>query len=829
MNMKYNPAEIEKKWQKRWEKEGTYHIDVTDPVHKLYCLVMFIYPSASKLHIGHWFNYGPTDTWARFKKLTGKRVFQPMGYDAFGLPAENAAVKTGVHPHKSTQENIEDIRIQLKRIGAMYDWRYEIDTSVPEYYTWTQWLFLTLYKNGNAYRAKAPVNWCPSCQTVLANEQVIEGLCERCSSPVNKKDLVQWFFRITNYADELLEHLDNLDWPEKTKLMQRNWIGKSTGVEIQFTITDTGDALKVFTTRPDTLFGVTYMVLAPEHPLVSKITTPENKEHVARYIEQASKKTEIDRQAIDREKTGVPTGAYAVNPINDEKIPVWIADYVLYSYGTGAVMAVPGHDERDFEFAKQFDLPIRNVILEPGKNEHEPLEKAYIDEGTMIQSGAYTGMDSKTGIEKISDELEERGVGKRKINYRLRDWLVSRQRYWGAPIPIIHCDTCGEVPVPEDQLPVELPTDVDFKPTGESPLARSESYMNTTCPKCGSGAKRDPDTMDTFVCSSWYYLRFPSATLDTAPFDKETTNQWLPVDKYVGGAEHAVMHLLYARFITKALRDAGYIGFDEPFLSLVHQGTITNQGAKMSKSKGNVVNPNSFIDRYGSDVFRMYLMFMGPYEEGGDWSDAGIVGIDRFVRRVYHLIIENTSYLAGKFRDDRILFDTLESDARNLYRKCHQTIKKLSVDTERFQFNTAIAALMELLNEISRYTQSMHQRSDIEKTVFVHTIRNFIIMVAPFAPHLAEEVWEMCGQTESIFTSATWPRCDESALNIEEVTIVAQVNGRIRAKFVVSAGTDQNVLKEMTLSNENIKRYIDGKQIVKAIIVKDKLVNLVVR
>ncbi len=827
--MKYNPSEVERKWQDRWEQEGTYHIDVRDASNKLYCLVMFIYPSAAKLHIGHWFNYGPTDTWARFKKLQGSRVFQPMGYDAFGLPAENAAVKTGIHPRKSTQENINDIRIQLKRIGTMYDWRYEIDTSVPEYYKWTQWLFLTLYKTGKAYRAKAPVNWCPGCQTVLANEQVVEGFCERCGTQVIKKDLVQWFFKITDYADELLEDLDRIDWPEKTKIMQRNWIGKSTGVEIQFTVDGNGDELNVFTTRPDTLFGVTYMVLAPEHPLVEKMTIPEYKERVEKYIEEAQKKTEIDRQSLEREKTGVPTGAYAVNPINNEKIPIWIADYVLYSYGTGAVMAVPGHDERDFEFAKTFNLPIRNVILEPGKNEKDTLEEAYIGEGTMIQSGNYTGIDSKTGIEKISDEIEERGIGKRKVNYRLRDWLVSRQRYWGAPIPIVHCPKCGEVSVPEDQLPVELPMDVDFKPGGESPLARSQEYINTSCPNCSGDAKRDADTMDTFVCSSWYYLRFPSADLETAAFDKEITNKWLPVDKYVGGAEHAVMHLLYARFITKALRDAGYLSFDEPFQSLIHQGTITNRGAKMSKSRGNVVNPNTFIESYGSDVFRMYLMFMGPYEEGGDWSDSGIVGIDRFVKRVYNMVQENKTYLAESGRNGQIVFTELEGDARNLYRKCHQTIKKVTDDTDTFQFNTAIAALMELLNEVSRYSQNLNERSDIERAVYAHAVYNFIIMVSPFAAHLAEEMWEMCGQTESIFSKPNWPGYDNTAIAAEEVTIVAQINGKIRAKFVVPAGTSEDTLKEMALSDDKIKRHMNDKQLVKAIVVKDKLVNLVVR
>jgi leucyl-tRNA synthetase len=827
--MKYDPKNIEQKWQHRWENEGVYHIDVTDATRKLYCLTMFIYPSASKLHIGHWFNYGPTDTWARFKKLQGWRVFEPMGYDAFGLPAENAAVKTGIHPHESTQQNINDIRVQLKRIGAMYDWRYEIDTSVPEYYTWTQWLFLTLYKQGKAYRAKAPVNWCPNDHTVLANEQVVDGACERCGTQVVKKDLVQWFFKITDYADELLEHLDKIDWPEKTKLMQRNWIGRSTGVEIAFTVEGSGETIRVFTTRPDTLFGVTYMVLAPEHPLLEKMTTDAQRAEVDAYVTAARTKSEIDRQSVDREKTGVFTGAYAVNPINNETVPIWTADYVLYTYGTGAVMAVPGHDERDFEFAKKFDLPIRKVIVEPGTEETAPLEEAYTGQGAMINSGKYNGLDSGIGIEKISDDIESGNIGTRRVNYRLRDWLVSRQRYWGAPIPIIHCPSCGEVPVPDNELPVELPHDADFRPGGESPLARNEAFMKTICPKCGGKAERDPDTMDTFVCSSWYYLRFPSANLAGEPFDKEITNSWLPVDKYVGGAEHAVMHLLYARFITKVLRDAGYLHFDEPFTSLVHQGTITNRGAKMSKSRGNVVNPDSFVNTYGSDVFRMYLMFMGPYEEGGDWSDSGIVGIDRFVKRTYHVVQQTKEYLGDVDPEQAIRFGDLEGDARALYRKCHQTIKKVTEDTEKFQFNTAIAALMELLNEISPFSQTIDGRTAIERTVFASVVRHFIILTAPYAPHLAEEVWELIGNTESIFFGSPWPEYDEEAVAADTVTVVAQVNGKIRAKFAVPVGTDEDTLKEMAFADENIKRYLNNKQLVKAIVVPNKLVNLVIR
>jgi leucyl-tRNA synthetase len=828
--MKYNAVEIEAKWQKRWEENSIFQIDLADTTRKLYCLVMFIYPSSDRLHIGHWFNYGPTDTWARLKMLQGHRVFEPMGYDAFGLPAENAAVRTGVHPSESTRANIEDIRRQLKRIGAMYDWRYEIDTSTPEYYKWTQWLFLQLYKMKKAYRANAPVNWCPNDKTVLANEQVIDGACERCGTQVIKRDLTQWFFKITDYADELLEMLDTLDWPEKTKLMQRNWIGKSKGIEIIFKVGDTDTSFGVFTTRPDTLFGVTYAVLAPEHRLVKEITTDEYRTSVEAYIEQTRRETEIDRQSLDREKTGVPTGAFAINPINNEKIPIWIADYVLYSYGTGAVMAVPGHDERDFEFAKKFGLPIIKVILQPGKQEDDPLEEAYTGTGIMISSGEYNGLDSEIGIERISDALEKIKIGKRKINYRLRDWLVSRQRYWGAPIPIVHCPQCGEVPVPEDQLPVLLPKDVDFLPGGESPLARCQEYINTVCPNCGRPAQRDADTMDTFVCSSWYYLRFPNPNLDDRPFDTELIKKWLPVDKYVGGAEHAVMHLLYARFITKALRDAGYLEFDEPFQSLVHQGTITHAGAKMSKTRGNVINPDQFVDSYGSDVFRMYLMFMGPYEEGGDWSDTGIVGIDRFVRRFYQIVEDQKNTLETfRYSTETMSLDRFEGNARSLYRKMNLTIKKVSEDTEKFQFNTAIAAMMELLNELIKFVQQNKNRTESENRLLARCIQNTILLISPFAPHLAEELWEMAGNPTGIFEGSRWPSYNTDALEADEITIVAQINGKIRSRIILPAGLPEDTLKRIVFEDEHMKRHLDGKRIVKVIVVPNKLVNVVVK
>ena len=632
--MRYPFSEIEAKWQKHWEENKTYKTNFDKIDNKLYCLVMFIYPSGSKLHCGHWYNYGPTDSWARYKRLKGYNVFEPMGYDAFGLPAENYAIKTGIHPYDSTMTNIDDIRNQLKNIGCMYDWDSELMTCVPEYYRWNQWLFLQLYKKGLAYRKNAPVNWCPKDQTVLANEQVqSDGTCERCGTVVVQKNLTQWFFKITEYADQLLEGLEQINWPDKTKLMQRNWIGKSVGTEVNFKIDGNDEQITVFTTRPDTLFGVTYVVIAPEHSLVDKITTEEYKSKVSDYRDSIKSLTEIERTSTVKEKTGVPTGAFAINPVNGEKIPIWIADYALLTYGTGCVMAVPAHDERDFEFAAKFDLNIRKVILAPETKPEEQLKEAYTGIGEMINSGKFDGLQSDVCIDKISDFLEENKLGKRKVNYRLRDWLISRQRYWGTPIPIVHCPKCGEVPVDEKDLPVELPYEVEFNPKGESPLATNENFINVKCPKCGTDAKRDPDTMDTFVDSSWYYFRYLNPKYSENLFDEKLAENWMPVDMYVGGAEHATMHLLYARFIHKFLRDIGLTKADEPFSNLIHQGTITNQGAKMSKSKGNVVNPDDFTKVYGADVFRLYLMFMGPYELGGDWSDKGISGTDRFVQR----------------------------------------------------------------------------------------------------------------------------------------------------------------------------------------------------
>lgn len=812
----YPFAEIEKKWQKRWEEEKRYRIDMDRVEKKLYCLVMFIYPSGDKLHIGHWYNYGPTDTWARFKRMQGYNVFEPMGYDAFGLPAENYAIKQGVHPAVSTAGNISTIRKQLKAMGTMYDWSKEINTSDPQYYKWTQWFFLLLYKNGLAYRKKAPVNWCPSCQTVLANEQVIEGRCERCETEVTRKELEQWFFRITAYADKLLEGLDRIDWPEKTVSMQKNWIGRSEGASIKFPVAGYDETIEVFTTRPDTLWGVTYMVLAPEHPLVGKITTLECSKKVEQYIAEVNKETEIDRTSVDKEKTGVFTGGYCINPVNEDKVPIWIADYVLSTYGTGAVMAVPGHDERDFEFAEKFQLPIREVISPDGE-EHEKLDAAYVDSGVMIQSGSFTGEQSDTGISKVIQYLEEQGWGKACVNYKLRDWLISRQRYWGAPIPVVVCKKCGIVPVPEDQLPVLLPEKVEFTGSGESPLLTNEEWVNTSCPACGEKARREVDTMDTFVCSSWYYLRFPNPDIQTAAFDTDVVQKWLPVDQYVGGAEHAVMHLMYARFFMKVLYDLGYVHQDEPFAKLIHQGVITNQGAKMSKSRGNVINPDRYIDECGSDVFRMYMMFMGSYTDGGDWSDEGIQGMNRFLNRVWRLF---------EMIDDAPPQGDEKERIGDLDQKRHYAIKMVTQDLNRFHFNTAISRIMELVNALYLYIQDV--QPDLQnRNVVNDVLKTLIQLIAPFAPHLGEELWHRTGFDDSVFDSK-WPVWDERKLKVETATVVIQINGKLRSQIQVENNLEDQLVQEIALNDLKVKKYTEGKKIRKIIVVKNKLVSIVV-
>lgn len=820
--MKYPFSEIESKWQKYWEEKKVYETDLSDINKKLYHLNMFIYPSGSKLHTGHWYHYGPSDSWARYKKLKGFNVFEPMGYDAFGLPAENYAIQTGIHPYDSTMKNIEDIRSQLKKMGCMYDWKAELMTCVPEYYKWNQWLFLQLYKKDLAYRKNAPVNWCPNDQTVLANEQVQpDGTCERCGTVVIQKNLTQWFFKITNYAEELLSGLEKINWPEKTKLMQKNWIGKSLGAEVSFKVADSKNEIKVFTTRPDTLFGATYMVLAPEHSLVDEIAAADFKSGVEKYRDSIKSLSEIDRTSTVKEKTGVFTGAYAVNPVNNKKIPIWIADYVLMTYGTGAIMAVPAQDERDWEFAKKFDLEIVRTVQPPEDFEGG----AYLGDGKAINSDFLNGLLVDEAKKKIIQWLEEKQIGTKKINYRLRDWLISRQRYWGTPIPIIHCKNCGEVPVDENDLPVELPYEVDFRlnKSGESPLAANENFINVKCPKCGGkNAKRDADTMDTFVDSSWYYFRYLNPHKHEKIFDKDKADKWIPVDMYVGGAEHATMHLLYARFIHKFLRDLGLTNSDEPFLNLIHQGTITNQGAKMSKSKGNVVNPNDFTRKYGSDVFRLYLMFMGPYELGGDWSDKGIAGTERFVQRVYELF-NNFKNISDEINSkNKFDISSLTEEEKIIYKKINQTIKKYDEEINNFRFNTAIASLMELLNELKNLEKA-------SKEIQIFTLKRFAVLLASVAPHLAEECWQLIGKEKSIFEDPVWFEVDENALIEESVNIAVQVNGKMRGTIQFPINSEKDKVKEIVLREEKIKKHIDGKQIVKEIFVKNKIYNIVVK
>ncbi|EHK2345187.1 leucine--tRNA ligase [Clostridium perfringens] len=809
---------IDKKWQDKWAESGLYKFDPNKEGEKLYVLEMFSYPSGSQLHAGHWFNYGPVDSWARFKRMQGYNVFQPMGFDAFGLPAENFAIKTGIHPQDSTIKNIAKMEEQLKAMGAMFNWENEVVTCSPEYYKWTQWLFLKLYEKGLAYRKKAPVNWCPSCQTVLANEQVVDGACERCSTEVTKKDLTQWFFKITDYADELLDKLDGLDWPEKTVSMQKHWIGRSTGSQVNFKVKDSDLNFDVFTTRVDTLCGVSYVVLAPENPLVDEIVSAEQKEAVENYKEEAKKQSDIERQSISREKTGVFTGAYAIHPLTGKEVPIWVGDYVLATYGTGAVMAVPAHDERDFAFAEKFNLPINRVIeAKDGSETNLP----FCEHGILVNSGEFDGLTTDEAKEKIVEKLASMGLGEKKVNFRLRDWLVSRQRYWGAPIPVVYCEECGIVPVPESQLPVELPYDVEFAPDGKSPLAKSEAFVNTTCPHCGKPAKRETDTLDTFVCSSWYYLRYPDNKNTEAPFNPELINKMLPVDKYVGGPEHACMHLLYARFITKALRDMGYLNFDEPFTSLTHQGLILGpDGLKMSKSKGNTISPDDYIKEYGADVFRMYLMFGFAYTEGGAWSDDGIKSVNRFVERIER-IIDTAREAISKGENNKTTMDNAEKEL-NYWR--HNTIKSVTDDTDKLQFNTAIARMMEFINALSKYTQEKEMNLDFLKDV----VSDYLRLLAPFAPHFSEEQWSLLGNSYSIFNEA-WPKFDPKALVKDEVEIAIQVNGKIKNKIMVSSDLDEEGIKAAALADEKIIASTEGKTVVKVIVIKGRLVNIVVK
>ncbi len=808
-------TKIDEKWQKRWEDTKLYQFHKENIDKKLYCLEMFSYPSGANLHVGHWYNYGLTDSWARLKRMQGYEIFQPMGFDAFGLPAENYAIKTGIHPKDSTEKNIQTMEVQLKKMGAMFDWDYEIKTCEPDYYKWTQWLFLKLYEHKLAYRKNAPVNWCDSCKTVLANEQVIDGECERCHSVVKRRDLTQWFFKITDYADELLDMLPKLDWPDKTKKIQTNWIGRSKGSKITFKIEGSDLEFEVFTTRADTLMGVTYVVLAPESPLTDKITTDEYRTAVEHYRDISSKMNEIDRLSTAKEKTGVFTGAYAIHPITGMRVQVWIADYVLASYGTGCVMAVPAHDERDYEFASKYNLHIKRVIK--GKDE-QPDDLPFTDDGILVDSGKYTGMTGEQAREEIVNDLKSKGAADFTINYRLRDWLVSRQRYWGAPIPIIYCDICGTVPVPEKDLPVELPYNVEFTPDGKSPLSKSEEFMNVKCPVCGKPAKRDPDTLDTFVCSSWYFLRYPDNKNNEAPFNKDLINKILPVDKYVGGAEHAAMHLLYARFVTKALRDMGFINFDEPFKSLVHQGQILGpDGYRMSKSRGNTISPDEYISEFGSDIFRLYLAFGFAYTEGGPWSEDGIKAISRFVNRMEKVTENCLQYDKDKtapVKEDRELLFVLNN-----------TIKSATDDAEKFQFNTTIARVMELVNALYKYEANAE---GINYTVYRECVEKMLVVVSPFAPHFAEEMWEKLGNTDSIF-NCTWPSYDESALIKDQIEIAVQINGKVKGRVLIDSGLDKTGMEETVLNNPEVLAMIGNQQPVKVVAVPGKLVNIVVK
>jgi leucyl-tRNA synthetase len=816
MTEKYDPVGIEKKWQQKWEADGIYKVHDDDPRPKYYALTMFPYTSGD-LHIGHWYPMAPSDVHARYRRMTGYNVLHPMGFDAFGLPAENAAIRHGIHPFTWTMDNIDKMRRQLKSTGAIYDWDREIITCLPKYYKWTQWFFLKLYEAGLAYRAKAPVNWCPNCQTVLANEQVVgEGVCERCDTPVIHRDLEQWFFRITRYADELLE-FDGIDWPEPIKIMQHNWIGKSYGTEISFGLEHPGveeKEIRVFTTRPDTTFGVTFMVLAPEHPLVEKLTLPERKTEVEAYVDRSKRQSEIERLSTEKEKDGVFTGAYCINRLNGMKVPIWIADYVLLSYGTGAVMAVPAHDERDFAFARKYNLPIPVVISPPGWDGQE-LEEAYIEPGTMVNSGQFDGLPSQEGIIKASEYLEDKGWGKRTVSYRLRDWLISRQRYWGAPIPVVYCDKCGEVPLREEDLPVLLPEDAEFRPTGESPLKYNEAFVNTVCPRCGGPARRETDTMDSFVCSSWYFLRYTSPDYDKAAFNPEREKLWMPVNFYTGGAEHAVMHLLYVRFFTKAIRDIGLIDFGEPFLKLFNQGHIIFGHQKMSKSRGNVINPDEYIADLGADVFRVYLMFIGPWEQGGEWDDSGISGISRWLKRIWNLVTEDYNQTGS----------TPEQLAETgLIRFTHQTIKKVTQDIERLRFNIMVAALM----EFSNYLAKVKEAGNVSPELWQDSIKTLILLLAPSTPHLAEELWQKTGREYSVHNQA-WPEWDEELAKENEITLVVQVNGKIRDKVQVPASISEEEAKELAAEQPKAMTYLEGREVVKVVYVPGKLVNFVVR
>jgi len=825
LDTRYNFRVVEKKWQQRWEESGAFQVAEDPEKQKYYCLVMFPYPSG-KLHMGHVRNYAIGDVLARFFKMQGLNVLHPMGWDAFGLPAENAAIKNRIHPARWTWDNINSMRSQLKSLGLSYDWSREVATCHPDYYRFTQWLFLQLYHNKLAYKKKQAVNWCPSCATVLANEQVVAGCCERCDTEVEKKDLEQWFFRITAYADRLLEDLEKIPgWPEKVKLMQTNWIGRSVGAEVRFTA-ENGKEIRVFTTRPDTIFGVTYMVLAPEHPLVEELIKDKAEAaKVREFVARVKKQSEMERTSAEGEKEGIFTGAYAVNPLSKEKIPIWVANYVLMEYGTGAVMGVPAHDQRDLEFARKYQLPVKVVIQPLGKDlDAATIDEAYPEPGIMVNSGEFDGMDSEVARLRIIEHMKEKGLGEEKVNYRLRDWLISRQRYWGAPIPIIYCDHCGIVPVPEKDLPVLLPEDVAFEPTGESPLRKADHFINTTCPQCGAPARRETDTIDTFVCSSWYFLRYCSPR-DEQPFDPEKVAYWKPVDQYIGGVEHAILHLMYSRFITKVLYDQNLVTVDEPFTNLLTQGMVLKDGFKMSKSKGNVVSPEEIIENYGADTARLFILFAAPPERDLDWSDQGVEGAYRFINRVWRLV----QRVAPKVKEKvEWQVSSLSSAEKDLRRVIHRTIQRVEDDIKtRFNFNTAVSAIMELTNAFYHYIEGMDQEQ-WHKGVLSEGLTTLALLLAPFTPHFAEELWEVLGNKGSVHEQP-WPQVDREALKEEEITIVVQINGRVRDHIQVPVGLDNKKMEEAVLSQPKVANLIQGKELVKVICVPNKLVNLVVK
>ncbi|TCW37736.1 leucyl-tRNA synthetase [Laceyella sacchari] len=817
----YTPKEIERKWQQAWQEARLHQTDEDESKPKYYALEQFPYPSGEGLHMGHMRVYSIGDVVARFRRMNGYRVLHPMGADAFGLPAENAAINRGINPREWTLSNMERIRKEQALIGASYDWDRYIGTCLPEYYKFTQWLFLLFYERGLAYRKKAFVNWCPDCNTVLANEQVEDGKCWRCDSEVTKKELEQWFLRITDYAERLLEGLDRLpDWPDKVRAMQRNWIGKSEGAHVTFTVPECDDeSVTVFTTRPDTLFGVTYMVVAPEHPLVPRLVKgKETEADVLAFIEQMKKQSEIERTSTEAEKVGLFTGAYAKHPLTGEKVPIWVANYVLMDYGTGAVMGVPAHDERDFQFASKYGLPIK-VVIQPAAGEPlpEPLTEAYTEDGVLTGSGDFDGMPNRQAVKEIAKFLEERKQGGWTTTYRLRDWLISRQRYWGTPIPMIYCDSCGAVPVPKEQLPVMLPEDVVFDGK-RNPLTTSDTFVQTTCPRCGNKARRETDTMDTFIDSSWYFMRYTDAQNEDEPFTPENAAKWLPVDEYIGGIEHAVLHLLYSRFFTKVLYDAGLVPVDEPFKSLLTQGMVLKDGFKMSKSKGNVVSPLEIIEKYGADTARLFILFAAPPDRDLEWSDSGVEGSYRFINRVWRLIAQHEALFA---QDIPVQGEPQSGEAKELRRLMHQTIKKVTSEIgERSHFNTAISAIMELVNGLYAYPEHA------DRAVLKEALETLVVLLAPFVPHVTEELWQSMGKEGSVHR-VNWPTYDERALVLDEVEIAVQINGKVRDKLVVATDASREEVEKQALETERIQALIEGKTVRKVIVVPGKLVNIV--